>query len=542
MTTITTAGTLLASDISNRILSYLLLPFGEPGNTSAGLVTASAGTLTLPKDPATLVANDEHDYKKPLGRFTSLEETAEGIKASVKVAPTRAGDDLLAEAAEGLKTGISVEISSPVIRAGKLLAGVLDGAGFCVRPAFPSAQLTASDVGDLNAEVPAEDDDKEVPETPAVPPVVPAEDGEESVLTEEEKAAAIAAAEEAKLSAAAVPPAAPKNLLAHLSELAAKGKPAVKVTEKPAVTLDQMTAALFGMGGVTDPSLKAAAFDVITQTDMFDPTSVPQYLDELAQARTYRAIYSPLFAPAPLTGMEIEGWHIEKKPTVGVWDPAFSGVAPAETMNDIPTSEVTFKKETYTAKRIAGGNRFDRIHVDFPNPRAMSAFVREQDQAIVERLDILSKAQFLSLAVEKEATGSDAADVWAKLIFGVAHALKFGLPDYAVIGNDIWRQLKNTAKIDAREFLAAELGLEEGSLNGFGIVPADIDDTAMDGRLFVGSKAACALHTPPGSVVRVDALELQKGALDKAVFGYYGFVEHYEAATKNGIVEVTTGV
>jgi hypothetical protein len=169
----------------------------------------------------------------------------------------------------------------------------------------------------------------------------------------------------------------------------------------------------------------------------------------------------------------------------------------------------------------------------------MAAFVREQDQAIVERLDVLSKAQFLDLAVPKVATGSDATDVWAKLIFGVAHALKFGLPDYAVIGNDIWRQLKNTAKIDAREFLAAELGLEEGSLNGFSIVPADIEDATMNGRLFVGSKQACALHTPPGSVVRVDALELQKGALDKAVFGYYGFVPHYEAATKNGVVEVT---
>lgn len=539
MTTITTAGTLLAADITNRILRYMLLPFGVPGNTSAGTVTASAGTITLPRDPTAMWANNEHDYKQPLSQFQDLNETPAGIECSVKVLPTRAGDDLLAEAAAGAKTGISVEIESPVIRAGKLLAGKLTAAGHCVRPAFPTAQLmTASDVGEVPGE---EDDDETPPEVPAVPPVVdPAPEGE-SVLTEEEKAAAIAAAEEAKLTAAAVPPAAPKNLLAHLADLASKGKPVVKVDEKPAVTLDQMTAALFGMGGVTDPALKAAAFDVITQTDMFDPTSVPQYLDELAQARTYRAVYSPLFAPAPLTGMEIEGWHIEKKPTVGVWDPAFSGVIPNETMNDIPTSEVTFKKESYTAKRIAGGNRFDRIHVDFPNPRAMSAFVREQDQAIVERLDILSKAQFLSLAVEKEATGSDAADVWAKLIFGVAHALKFGLPDYAVIGNDIWRQLKNTAKIDAREFLAAELGLEEGSLNGFGIVPADIDDTAMNGRLFVGSKQACALHTPPGSVVRVDALELQKGALDKAVFGYYGFVPHYEAATKNGIVEVTVG-
>lgn len=536
MKTLKTTGTLLASDPANRILTYLLLPFGEPGSTSAGIVTASANTITLPSDPATLVANDEHDYKKPLSRFISLAEDATGITASVKVFRTRAGDDLLAEAEEKAKTGISVEIENPVIRAGKLLAGKLSGAGHVVRPAFPSALLVAADAGDL----PGDDDEDKTEDPDAPPAAVPAPEGEPSVLTEEEKAAALAAAEKAKLEASAAgSPAAPKNLLAHLADLAGKNKTAVTEVKEQGVSLDQLTAALFGMNSVTNPDLKAAAFDVVTQADMYDPTNVPQYLDELAQARTYRSIFSPLFTPASLTSMEIEGWHIEKKPTVGVWDPAFSGVAPAETMNDIPTSEVTFKKETWTAKRIAGGNRFDRIHVDFPNPRAMAAFVREQDQAIVERLDLLSKTQFLALAVPKVATGSDAADVWAKLIYGVANALKFGVPDYAVIGNDIWRQMKNTAKIDAREFLAAELGLEEGSLNGFSIVPASIDDAALNGRLFVGSKKACALYTPPGSVVRVDAQELQKGALDKAVFGYYGFVPHYEAATKNGVVEVT---
>lgn len=540
MTTITTAGTLLASDIGNRVLSYLLLPFGEPGNTSAGLVTASAGTLTLPSDPATLVANDEHDYKKPLGRFTSLEETAEGIKASVKVAPTTAGDDLLAEAAEGLKTGISVEISSPVIRAGKLLAGALTGAGFCVRPAFPSAQLTASDTGeeiDPETGLPIEP-----PEVPVVPPVVdPAPEGE-SVLTEEEKAAAIAAAEEAKLNASANPPAAPKNLLAHLAELAGKSKAATAQVKGDGVSVDQLTAAMFGMGGVTNPDLKAAAFDVVTQADMYDPTSTPQYVEELWKGRHRPQIYVPLITPQTLTSMVVEGWDIDKKPVFGDWDPAYSGVAPAETMNDIPTNEVTFTKQSWTAKRLARGSRFDRQILDFPNPAAMAVFLREETQALSDLLDEKGKDFIVANAKTVTANGADKADPWAKLVFGIANVLEYSTPTYAIIGNDLWRQMQNTSDIDRRAWIETRLGLEDGTLQGFKLQPARLSDTEMNAKVVVGARPAIDLHTPPGAPIRVDAQELQKGAVDKAVFTYYLFKADPESVVKGGVVTVVDGV
>lgn len=538
MTTITTAGTLLASDLSTRILSYMLLPFGEPGNTSAGLVTASAGTLTLPTDPASLVANDEHDYKKPLGRFVSLEETPAGIKASVKVANTRAGDDLLAEAAEGLKTGISVEIGGPVIRAGKLLAGVLKAAAFCVRPAFPSALLTASDVG----EVPGEEDEETPPETPAVPaPVVdPAPEGE-SVLTEEEKAAAIAAAEEAKLTASAAP-AAPKNLLAHLAELAGKSTKAVTVVKENGVTVDQLTAAMFGMGSVTNPDLKAAAFDVVTQADMYDPTSTPQYVEELWKGRHRPQIYVPLLTPQSLTSMVVEGWDIEKKPTFADWDPAYSGVAPAETMNDIHTNEVTFTKQSWTAKRLARGSRFDRQIIDFPNPGAMAVFLREETQALSDLLDEKGKDFIVASAKTVTANGTDMADPWAKLVFGIANVLEYSTPTYSIIGNDLWRQMQNTSDIDRRAWIETRLGLEDGTLQGFKLQPARLSDTEMNGKVVVGAKPALDLHTPPGAPIRVDAQELQKGAVDKAVFSYYLFKADPESVIKGGVVTVVDGV
>lgn len=538
MTTLKTAGTLLAADLSTRILSYLLLPFGEPGSTSAGTVTASAGTITLPSDPATLVANDEHDYKKPLARFTSLTEDAAGIKASVKVANTRAGDDLLAEAAEGLKTGISVEIENPVIRAGKLVAGILSGAGFVVRPAFASAQLTASDTG----VVPGEELEAKDPEPPVVPPAAVPDPEGESVLTEEEKAAAIAAAEEAKLNAAKATPAAPKNLLAHLAELAGKSKAAAATVKAGGVTVDQLTAATFGISAVTDPTLKAAAFDVITQADMYDPTSTPQYVEELWKGRHRPQIYVPLINAQTLTSMVVQGWSIDKRPTFADWSPAYSGTAPAETMTDIHTNEVTFVPETWTAKRLARGSRFDRQIIDFPNPAAMAVFLREETQALSDLLDAKASAFIQTVAKEVTANGADKADPWAKLVFGIANVLEYSTPTFAIIGNDLWREMQNTSEIDRRAWIETRLGLEDGTLQGFTLQPSRLSDTASNGTVTVGAKPAIDLHTPPGAPIRVDAVALQTGAIDKAVFSYYLFKADPEATVKGGIVSVVDGV
>ena len=527
MTTIKTSGRLLTASKEERTLSYLLLPYGEEGRTSAGRVTASAGSVTVPPSP--LPVNLEHDYTRPIGSMQAT-ETPDGLVASVAVAATRAGDDVLEEATTGLRTGISVEIDNPVIRAGKLMAGLLAGAGIVVRPAFDSARLTAADVG----EIPGED------ETP--PAAAPNQEEEESVLTEEEKAAAIAAAETAKLAASAAPPAAPQNLLAHLADLAGKAQSAATTVKEGGVSLTQMTAALFGLGSMTDPTLKAAAFDTITQADIYDQVSIPQYVDELWKGRVRPQLYVPLLNGQSLTSMVVEGWRIDKKPTWGDWDPAYSGTAPNETMTDIPTNEVTFDKDSWTAKRLARGSRFDRIHVDFPNPAAMAVFLREETQALSDLLDEKAKDFIVASAKTVTANGTDKADPWAKLVFGIANALEYSVPTYSIIGNDLWRVMQNTSEIDRRAWIETRLGLEDGSLQGFKLQPARISDTEMNGKVIVGCKPAIDLHTPPGAPIRVDAVELQKGAIDKAAFTYYLFKADPESVVKGGVVTVVDGV
>ncbi|WP_218711550.1 hypothetical protein [Arthrobacter sp. BF1] len=140
-------GELLTASEEELTLTYKLLPFGEEGSTSAGLVKASKGILTLPDDVKSLSLNEEHDFKRPIGFFESLIEEETGFTASVRLIDTQAGRDAHKLAKAGLRAGISVEIAEPIISNGNLLAGRLTGAGLVVRPAFANAQLIAADCG-----------------------------------------------------------------------------------------------------------------------------------------------------------------------------------------------------------------------------------------------------------------------------------------------------------------------------------------------------------------------------------------------------------
>ena len=50
----------------------------------------------------------EHDMTRPIGKLKSYEESQTGIIGTFKIARTNAGDDALAEAQEGLRTGFSI--------------------------------------------------------------------------------------------------------------------------------------------------------------------------------------------------------------------------------------------------------------------------------------------------------------------------------------------------------------------------------------------------------------------------------------------------
>src|SRR5690606_35353744 len=145
-----------------RTVSGMLIPFNEVGYTNVGAITATTGSLTIPEDVSSVHLNYEHDSTRPIGKATRIEQTDAGIEATFSIVDNTAGNDYLAEVEAGLRTGFSVEFVDHVIRAGRVLAGVISGAAGVVAPAFDSARVMASDHGELPAEETAEEENAEV--------------------------------------------------------------------------------------------------------------------------------------------------------------------------------------------------------------------------------------------------------------------------------------------------------------------------------------------------------------------------------------------
>lgn len=508
MTNIQVAGHLLASDVGSRVLRYMLLPFGQPGRTSAGTVTAGPGSVTLPKDPTTLFANNEHDYKQPLSKFATVTETPAGLEASFEVLPTRAGDDLLAEANAGAKPGISVELAKTVIRNGKLLASELVGAGHCVRPAYPDALLMASDMGDLAeglqklaGQAQALADAEAGTPDPTDPPADPADPPKE---TEEEMAN--------RLKAGAPAGGAP---ILHAAD---QGQTLTAAGDGTA--LRTLTASLMGLTEARDAGRLEAALGDITQADMFDVTTVPEYVGELYRGRAYQPRYSNLVRQGTLTAMKSIGWRFKDGMTPEVFD--YAGF-PAL----VETKDVEMEGVPVTAKRLAGGNKLDRIYTDLPDAGAMAAYLRESQDDYLKKIDLRTLVHLLD-PLNSQASVLPAlpafytgAEGWAKVLHGARVLLDHALPTYAIVGSDLWFEMGLTTQDQKLEYLSTQLGLEEGQAENFKLVGAPYSATTLNGTVTVGTADSTTLEQLPGGPVRVNAVGISTGSIDHGVYGYY---------------------
>lgn len=490
MTTMKVAGRLLTADADTRTLRYRLLPYGEPGNTNLGKVTASAGVLDIP-EPSALSLNLEHDYTRPVGKFATVEDTPAGIEAAVRLAATTAGNDALMEASEGLRTGISVEIEDAVIRDGKLLGGKLTGAGLVVRPAFPSAQLVAADAGELAGEAAALADAATTHATKLADAAAEAEPEEEP--QEEEDTVIPQSTTPAAFSA----PSAPK-----------------------------LTARQTFMATVKETGKLEAALDPIIQADVFDPTTVPAFVGEIWTGRDYFQRFAPLVSHAPLTAQEMTGWRWVTTPDVADY---------AGNLAEVPTNVVQAEPFNFGASRVASGHKIDRIHIDMPNPAFWDSFYKERANNYSRLMDSKVIAHLTNVANSTAATvAAGVTDPWHKLIVGAQTALEFAVPDFAIVGADLYQQMALTTELDKLAFLNASLGLEEGSLANFRIVGAPISNTALNGKVIVGASASTTLYELPGSPIRVEALDVAHGGVDAGLFGYYALF----TSDKRGIVSV----
>ena len=105
MTLIKFSTDIISASASKRELTGVIVPFGKVGHTNMGDVVFNQGSLTIGEG---IKLFTEHDMTRPIGKLKSYEETNTGIIGTFKIARTNSGDDALAEAQEGLRTGFSI--------------------------------------------------------------------------------------------------------------------------------------------------------------------------------------------------------------------------------------------------------------------------------------------------------------------------------------------------------------------------------------------------------------------------------------------------
>lgn len=480
-------------------LDFKLLPFGEAGSTNKGKLTVKGpGIVKLPADPSTVHANFEHEFRRPLGKARRIEERADGVYANFMPADTTAGRDWREEARSGLRTGISVELGSPVIRAGELLAGDLTGAGAVVKPAYPSAQLVAADAGSdsdladaLAAAGAAIKDAQDLLNPPADPPA------EDPPANSEDKPPVFAAHTPAKepMNKPAVPP-------LFASNAGGAGTPG------PDYSAGALFAALANKQ--EDPSV-LAAFSTVAKSTNFDVYSQPAFVGEINAKKPYRRRYADLIQHNPLTSQKVKGWRfkVDKTPIVDDYAGNFA---------EIPSRAVEIEEVNFDAGRVAGGNKVDRIHHDFPDAGFWAGYLRESAADYDRKTDLKVRDLLLGTPT-KVLKGADVAGVasgWSKLVDGVLSIWTDYQPDFALIGSDLYREMLLTTDKDKLAFLNASLGWEEGQVNSFQFRPVDVP-----GAVIVGSKDSAELQELPG-LIRVSALDVSHAATDEGVYGYNG--------------------
>lgn len=484
MTTMKVQGALLTASVDDRTLTYRLLPFGEEGRTNLGRVTASQGAVSVPDDVASLVANEEHDPTKPRAKFISVTETDGGLDATLRVLPTTAGNDLLIEASEGVRTGISVELDEVRIRDGALVAGVLTGAGFVTRPAFPSALLVASDVGE----------DPDIPEGDQADEATDKE--EEAVMADENDTN-----EETEQMTASAP--------LGLRQAGAKN-------DKP-VTAGDLFRMLATAHRTQDRKLLAALSDIVPG-DILGQEQ-PQYVHELWSGKAYQRRIIPLLNHAPLTSFKISGWRWVTKPVVA----AYAGDKGA-----VPSNSPTTEAVEVNAERIAGAHDIDRKFRDFSDDEFWASYYRAMTESYAQVSDAAVLTDLVTAAGAAIPVGTIPTDVAPGLVAIVDGALQVlsdtnSLPTFAVVSTALWRGIILTKKDDTLAYLNAAMGLEDGSLDQFRIVPSA--SLAAD-QVLVGAKDSTTVHELGETPIRVETVDMVNGGIDAGVFGYYAINVH----------------
>lgn len=518
------AGSLYA-DLSERIVTGLLLPYGELGQTNLGKFSVKPGAVTIPSDPDIVTLNVQHEREEPVGRAVELTETPAGIVGTFRIAKTDEGDTVLAEIAEGTRSKLSAEVKNVVIRSREAVAGVLFGAAVVEQGAFPSAALMAEYAADTESEAESMADTLkaeivEVLEESAETIEVVAEEAPTEVVvgtvdpetggvtsTTYEPLEGDTQEEEEKMGAATAPEtlqaqkAAPKveSLGTVVSQLASAAKSGSRSLFAEIARRDDAQAVTSLFAALEDIDFNAEAGVGIN-------TAQPQWLGELWTGRTYERKYIPLISSGVMTSLTMQAWRWVVKPEVDVW----TGNKTA-----VPSNAPTTESFEVTGVRYAGAHDWAREYRDFGRNDVIESALRAMVESYAKITDLATVNALEAGATPVVATGTGA---WDKIMDGIDSIIDYAVPTFAILAKDVYRELILTEDSSKLAYLDAALGLESGTAAGFQIVPSG---ELADGNVLVGAREAATSFELGGSPIRAEATDMVLGGFDIGIFGYH---------------------
>lgn len=549
------AGTLAFSE-EDMTATGLLVPFGVKCRSNLGEFEVSSGVFALPADTTGSALNVEHKREDVVGGISKTWEQPEGVMGTFKFAATDEGRAAFADAKSGKRKNLSAEVAKVTIRDGKATGGRLFAAALVERPAFAGATLLAAE--DVTEAAP---DPYTAPEsssssqyvteytdadgtkwrrveesvntttvtkvTDEDPDAAPAEDSntdtEESTMTASAVVEQPAGAVPATLLASA-PPAAPGEV--DLGSVFASIS-AIKAGIGDTADAETLLAALTDIKYNTTGGLTTAASGVLQ----------PAWVGKLWQGRRYVRKYIDL-ATHLYGGIQLGGRGgftiAAGSELVAEW---------AGNKTEISSGGATTATKKSTLKKYGWAADIAREWFDLEGGAdvieallqlVVDSYARVTDARALT--DIIAAASTTTVANDRiiapgtypAVDGHDYPAAMGMLIDAIESVNDADdEPAYAVVNPVAWRQLLFTPKDLVPEYVSFSVraGTGEGSADGKVIVkkaPASyftgLDPAAP--QVAAGAKGAIEFREQGQTPIQLDALDIAKGGVDKAVIGY----------------------
>lgn len=466
----------LQADRDARTLAGVILPFGEQGFTSAGRITAAPGAVAIPEPPTRVklfLAHGAPDADRaPVGVLIDSSETDAGITGVFRIARSADGDQLIADAEDDVRDGLSVELDDVDIRDGVLARATLLAVAAIPIPAFPSARLAAEHT--------PQPEEVAMPDTPT--PVLVAERSDEP--------------------APVTPPPATMRAAA---------------TTAPVSSLVELTRRLAAAYRTHDAgTLMAALADIVPGTG--NPGLSIQALGELWAGVTYEPRYSSLILGGALTGVEVRSFRWNPAPTVADY---VGGKA------DVPSNAAALEAVSSTPTRLAGAHDIDRIYRDLGDDVVLRSYWSRMAESYAVQLD----ARALAAIKAGDSSAGTAANLADALVRGTIAVSSVATPTFALVADDLIIEAAGLPS-DTAPLGLTPGSMVAVSVPPITVAPA----SALGARnVVVGARPAVRQLTfePP---VRLEAVNIPNAGIDAGLYGYSAEIVENAAALSRQVV------